>query len=212
LLPKRYWGVFHIIYPAVSETMNSQFRSNLMRQIVATARHQARPPAALLGWINELDSNNTNDSADAAGSSTAADSSSFIGYGRGTASTSASAPAPAPAAAGVLLRRRISPGGREYNEYLPPIHPSSTRSEVANSSIVAAVQQQNPAMASSALGTATPTAPDGSPSLFALPAAAASESGAGSARSTQRAQAAAPTTADRGGGPVEEEDGWWSPC
>jgi nitroreductase len=181
-------------------TMNSQFRSNLMRQIVATARHQARPPAALLGWINELDSNNTNDSADAAGSSAAADSS-FLSYGRGTASTSAAASA----AAGVVLRRRISPGGREYNECLPPILPSSTRSEVANSSLVAA-QQQNPAMASSALGTATPTAPDGSSSLFALPAAAASESGAGSARSTRWAQAAAPTTADRGGGPVEEEE------
>ena len=35
--------------------MHSQsFRSNIMRQLLATARHQSRPPMALMGWLNEL--------------------------------------------------------------------------------------------------------------------------------------------------------------
>jgi nitroreductase len=101
--------------------MGSQFHSNLMRQIMATARHQARPPVALMGWINELDSNDdvNHNGCSSSSSSTAADSFTAAAYLRqGTPSASSTR------AVQVHLQRRISPGGREYYDPLP-ILPSS---------------------------------------------------------------------------------------
>jgi nitroreductase len=134
--------------------MGSQFHSNLMRQIMATARHQARPPVALMGWINELDNNNddVHHNGCSSSSSTAADSFTAAAYLRqGTPSASSTR--------AVHLQRRISPGGREYYDP-PPILPSS---EVTYS------VGPNPT-AASALGAATSC---GSSSLYDFNAAAA---------------------------------------
>jgi nitroreductase len=135
--------------------MGSQFHSNLMRQIMATARHQARPPVALMGWINELD-NNDDVNHNGSGSSTAADSFTAPFLGRqGTPSASAAR------AVQVHLQRRTSPGGREYYEHLPIPSSSEVNYSVA----------QHPT-AASALGTTSTSC--GSSSFYDLHAAAAS--------------------------------------
>jgi nitroreductase len=150
--------------------MGSQFHSNLMRQIMATARHQARPPVALMGWINELDNNDDVNG----GSSTAADSFNSAAYrGRhaGTPSTSSAR------AVQVHLQRRTSPGGREYLEY-PPIANSP---DATSYNLASALGNNNAASTSC-----------GSSSLYALPPSAAASWAAA-------APAAAATTRTRNG-------------